>query len=587
MTLEINKQDQKADLKFLTSAKRKIKRTLFGVSTTLMLFSGCIPSMHVEANSSKEIESMLDTKDPASIIKIPEIYEYDVSDLCGKKEGEPITVADLEKIGANGEHIHFAVYDNSSLEWLNNCTNLKDLLLIIHTEGLKALEDIKSLPNLNSITLTTMSDATLTEKNSQFIKNSPNLQELHLIGGQIEPNLIEEQTNLKKLSICAEGTEKIDYKKLTFLEELNFTSKQPYDIAIHFTTEDYNTLIENGVNVTFETEEVKEKVLEINQRLDQTVAILNLAENSTDQEKLDAILIHVLDNLTYDEAVSEALQNSSSELDTLTETFYEGGDLYGALEKDSAICGNYAAYVEALAERVNLNTYILTSPTHAWNLVEVDNDYYYVDATFLDGSRVNSQKETKVYDENGNLKQINVSIETVLPQEKIKEKETDELVWYMEDPTDYPEEDSTSHQVDNMPSYIEIRPLHKDQPQTSETKEPQSQPETVTETEFQKEELPQKESELQKESETEQTAKEDMSSNKFEIIIGDKKWIIAGGAAIGILTALGAAVGVHHHKEKKRREIQQRNMDNYDTSYRTSYGDSWDNSSYGHKGSRR
>ena len=93
---------------------------------------------------------------------------------------------------------------------------------------------------------------------------------------------------------------------------------------------------------------------------------------------MNKILIYVLENCIYDPDV----KNNTSD-DILS--FYEGGKLYGALEKDTQICGNYSALVCALCKRVNLKANYI-----------VDNNLIYVkDDTIVAALEANLQNVTE------------------------------------------------------------------------------------------------------------------------------------------------------------------------------------------------
>ena len=338
-------------------------------------------------------------------------------------------------------------------------------------------------------------------------------------------------TQLKKLTLNIGDKCDLDFKKLTFLDDLNFGDSLPYDIAIRFSSEDYKTLVNNDVSIAANNPVIIDKVVEINDKLDGIVKGLGLNDDSTDEEKLNAILIYTLDNLTYDEDVSEALVNGNA--DGLADEFYKEGYLYGALEMDSAICGNYSALVEALANRVKLNSHILNSNNHAWNLVSVEGNNYYVDATWLDGKVKDKEVVSDKYDEQGRLVSRTISYDSMSAQDVIKEGNGTELDWYMEDPTKIDDIDQkNSHVAVDVPTYIEIKPINEQ----SDSKEEAS------------------------------TGIVDITDNKYEVKSGDNNWIIAGGALVGILAAAGGAVGVGiHHKKKKdqRRRLQQLNDMNF------------------------
>ena len=61
---------------------------------------------------------------------------------------------------------------------------------------------------------------------------------------------------------------------------------------------------------------------------------------------------------------------------------------YGALVEGQAVCEGYAEAFQVLLHRAGIRSYIVTGWSrgegHAWNLVEIDGEYYYVDLTWND-----------------------------------------------------------------------------------------------------------------------------------------------------------------------------------------------------------
>ncbi len=61
---------------------------------------------------------------------------------------------------------------------------------------------------------------------------------------------------------------------------------------------------------------------------------------------------------------------------------------YGALVKNTAVCNGYAEAMELLLMCVNVDSYIVVGEAdgvaHAWNLVELENNWYHIDATWDD-----------------------------------------------------------------------------------------------------------------------------------------------------------------------------------------------------------
>lgn len=508
MKLETNPNHKRADISKLDLLKRKLKASLIGTTIALSLFSG---SVEAEAKNESEIAQEQSIEDTKST-EIPTYYSDTIGRYLGKDQ---LTQEDLKSIKEITDW-PIMVRDNESLSWLNNCESLEKISFgLYNLEDTSMFQDVKELPNLKSINFNSIieSEYTISKEDFDFLTKSKNLETIDLACANVEEGFIESITNLKTLKVSSEMPNlKFDYKKLTFLENLEFTGEDPYNVATNLTMDEYNTLVENGVNVTFDSEEIKNKFLEVNQELENIVKSLDATKDSSDQEKLDAILIYTLDHLTYDEEVSEKL-GTGENIDELTRSFYKGGNLYGALEKDSAICGNYAALVSALASRLDLNTEYLISPTHSWNLVEIEGQQYYVDATWLESQTEADPVTTKEGD------MIITKYNKINAAEKIKEGETDEINWYMEDPTEIETLDSSGqHDALNISSTLTIKPI-----------------EEVSNL------VPEK-----------QETKKDTMNKKFEISVGPKTFVIAGGALIGIALGLGGAVAISKNKNKNK-----------------------------------
>ena len=106
---------------------------------------------------------------------------------------------------------------------------------------------------------------------------------------------------------------------------------------------------------------------------------------------------------------------------------------------DTAICGNYTAMVEALSDRLGnpKDSFYMTSNTHAWNLMNIDGELYYVDSTWLD-----------------NFELVSTS--------KIRSGDGEQVSWYMESPNTLDifvlDPSGTHVPVVNIPEYMKESP---------------------------------------------------------------------------------------------------------------------------------
>ena len=557
MSLEVNKNDASVDTRQISSNGLEFQRIIAGFLVAITLFSGSIlgpTAVYARETAGTSVSQSIDYVSPSTVVEIPEAYKYEVYDLCGKEDEEPITVGDLNSI--NSKFMVLSIVDGESLEWLNYVGNVEYLTMIIHADDMSVLKDVKKLQGIKNLSIQApyLTPIELKIEDFAFLRNSDCIKELSVSGYvSMEPGFLEALTGIKKLSLfLPDGNNVYDCSKLGFLDELEL--QDPYTAAVYITQEDYDCLLKNGVKVTFSSEGELETFKEINKRLDQIVARLGVNENSTEQEKLDAILCYVLDTLTYDPVVSEAIRTNQLH-DELTRSFYTEGLLYGALEKDTAICGNYTALTNALAERLDLDTYYLLSEDHAWSLVEVEGEQYYVDSTWLDAG-FTYKKETKYeYDESGRITSQSGWFTPISAAETIRDGNKDELEWYMEDPESYPksETQAESHIVINLPSFFGINPQEESgkQHEATSPQEDEKEHEDTSPQEDEKEPI-------------------NLDGKDVELRLGNKVWIISGAAVIGILTALGGAVAVKKHKEKKERERRRRErqynpFDEYDS----------------------
>ncbi len=104
-----------------------------------------------------------------------------------------------------------------------------------------------------------------------------------------------------------------------------------------------------------------------------------------DWEKVLLIHDYLVENCSYNEAAAEA------------ESFTVANTAYGCLIEGSAVCEGYAEAAYILFQAAGLNSYYVEgageSSTHAWNCVEVDGSYYWVDVTWDDPVPADGESE--------------------------------------------------------------------------------------------------------------------------------------------------------------------------------------------------
>ncbi len=95
-----------------------------------------------------------------------------------------------------------------------------------------------------------------------------------------------------------------------------------------------------------------------------------ITEDMTDEEKIQAITYYVINNYHY--KITKVGESNDRPLSS-------------TLENGGGVCASYAYLTNVLLRKAGINSYEVVTENkllgHAWNLVEVDGKYYYLDAT--------------------------------------------------------------------------------------------------------------------------------------------------------------------------------------------------------------
>ncbi len=288
---------------------------------------------------------------------------YDIEGLSTRKE---LGKNDISKINEIKNVTKLCIYDDGSLD-------------LDQIDGSK-------LPDNVEITIRGKEDEVirLSEKRYGFLKNIKNIDKL-ILGNDvtIDSKYLESLTNIANLELYMSNRTNLNYKDMTYLKSLTLHGF-PYDVAMFLDSKDLEELTKAGVDIKYN--DIK-SLIEINNKIDKIVESLDIDESSTDVEKINAAIEWILNNYSYDPKVSELLkEDKRDEIDHTP--FYGLGTLYGGLENDTQICGNYAAMANTLMHRLGIETYYAKSGDHAWNIINYDGTYYHLDTTNLDDSEV-------------------------------------------------------------------------------------------------------------------------------------------------------------------------------------------------------
>ncbi|MBQ9319033.1 MAG: hypothetical protein IJR82_05320 [Bacilli bacterium] len=115
------------------------------------------------------------------------------------------------------------------------------------------------------------------------------------------------------------------------------------------------------------------RLVNLNNQIDNIVDEI-ISDDMDEYEKMNTIASYVLNNLMYDYATLN---------DESLATEYNHNPLESALN-GLGVCASFAAFTNVLAIKAGLTSYYTFNDDHAWNLVKLDGNYYYIDTTNAD-----------------------------------------------------------------------------------------------------------------------------------------------------------------------------------------------------------
>lgn len=182
-----------------------------------------------------------------------------------------------------------------------------------------------------------------------------------------------------------------------------------------------------------------ERSLEIKRKLEGIVSDV-LTEEMNEEEKVKALSEYVVSHMEYDFDLTVDREKS------LEKTMKGWGEcLYYSVIEGKGVCQGYTTYAQNLFNEVGIKSFRSSGANHTWNLVQIDDEYYFVDLTNLDGL-IDEQMSTSFDDynlESYYLRPITKEFfyACMLPieaeeqyneaKEKEKNKETEKLGCYM------------------------------------------------------------------------------------------------------------------------------------------------------------
>ena len=91
-----------------------------------------------------------------------------------------------------------------------------------------------------------------------------------------------------------------------------------------------------------------------------------ITDDMTDEEKIQAITFYVIDNYKY--RFTKVMESNEEPLESM-------------IENKGGVCASYAYMMNVLLRKAGIESYEIVSKSHGWNLIKLDEKYYYLDAT--------------------------------------------------------------------------------------------------------------------------------------------------------------------------------------------------------------
>ena len=513
--LKVDKNHKRIDLREIDLKRAKELGLQIGAATlTLFMLSGCgkkklednVKKNDVIPTTSQEIA--IDEVEE-TVVKEYNIEEHNPDELVGSfSRGVEFKFADGRDVNLNEltyEDLRHVVEcslvvdddEKNNYDYLNYMPNLKSLKILDIGSTKARLDNIDGsrFPSDISIEFYCSDNAEFSEEKFGFLKD---VQNIHTLGisftSNVDSSFIQSLKQVHNLKFNVARFSNFTYTDMTYLDSLELIGGT-YDIVTCFSTDTIKGLEEHGVKVTADS---LAEIKEVDKQIDDIVASLNIDDNATDQEKLNAVLTYVLTEFTYD---PEVASSQGVEHESLSSSFYKNGSLDAAMTNETQICGNYAAMTSTLLKRLGVEAFNLNSKTHSWNAVKIGDYYYFVDACWLDNDYA-----TECFANNNTSEIGNFS-------------------WYLIDPTEL-DAIEKSHNATFIPHGLDIKDI----------------PENV-ENEVKYKEVIQN---------LDEDKVRDITGKKFEVTVGGKIITIGASAFVGVLAALGVGKLIKSKKERER-----------------------------------
>lgn len=166
---------------------------------------------------------------------------------------------------------------------------------------------------------------------------------------------------------CLGDVQKISYDTELLSDINNFV--HPYNSYSSLKTlYDENGVVTIQVTHLYSNSEIKEIDKELDLIIEQETN-----DSMTLRDKILALHDYVVNNTKYDQGKADEGDNT-----------YDSGRITGVLKNHYAICSGYADIMAVFLDKLGVKNYKISSESHVWNAVYLDDTWYHLDLTWDD-----------------------------------------------------------------------------------------------------------------------------------------------------------------------------------------------------------
>ncbi len=145
----------------------------------------------------------------------------------------------------------------------------------------------------------------------------------------------------------------------------------------------YNRLFVNYNNfgkVTIDVEKIysEEQIKQVDNKIDEIMKTL-IKPTMTTEEKIKAYHDYIINTTVYDSVNAEKLKNNQE-----INRAENAHNAYGLLFNHKSLCGGYSDAIAIFLDKLNIPNMKVSTYSHVWNLVYINNQWYHLDATWDD-----------------------------------------------------------------------------------------------------------------------------------------------------------------------------------------------------------